>query len=33
MTVHAAEEMAEDNLDLLDVELALMTGKLGSVLI
>lgn len=28
MTVHAAEEMAEDDLDILDVEQALMTGQL-----
>ena len=28
MTVHAAEEMAEDDLDILDVEQALLTGQL-----
>ncbi|HVQ40478.1 MAG TPA: DUF4258 domain-containing protein [Pyrinomonadaceae bacterium] len=28
MTVHAAEEMAEDDLDILDVEQALMNGQL-----
>jgi hypothetical protein len=27
MTLHAMEEMAEDNLDILDVEQALLTGK------
>lgn len=28
MTVHAAEEMAEDDLDILDIEQAVMTGRL-----
>jgi hypothetical protein len=28
MTVHAMEEMAEDDLDILDVEQALLTGQL-----
>jgi hypothetical protein len=28
MTVHAMEEMAEDELDILDVEQALLTGQL-----
>ena len=27
MTVHAAEEMAEDDLDILDVEQAILNGK------
>jgi hypothetical protein len=27
MTVHAMEEMAEDDLDILDVEQAVMTGR------
>ena len=27
MTIHAVEEMAEDNLDLLDVEEAILNGK------
>ncbi len=28
MTVHAVEEMAEDNLDLTDVETAILNGRL-----
>ena len=28
MTVHAVEEMAEDGLDLIDVETAILTGTL-----
>jgi hypothetical protein len=28
MTVHAADEMAEDDLDILDVEQALFNGKI-----
>jgi hypothetical protein len=28
MTVHAVEEMAEDNLDLVDVETAMLNGRL-----
>jgi hypothetical protein len=28
MTVHAAEEMAEDNLDILDIEQAILNGQL-----
>ena len=28
MTVHAVEEMAEDNLDILDVETAILNGTL-----
>lgn len=27
MTVHAMEEMAEDNLDILDIEQAILTGS------
>jgi len=27
MTLHAMEEMAEDNLDILDLEQALLTGQ------
>ena len=27
MSVHAAEEMAEDNLDILDVEQAILSGQ------
>ena len=29
MTVHAADEMAEDNLVILDVEHAIMTGQVA----
>jgi hypothetical protein len=29
MTVHAAEEMAEDDLDILDVEQAILTGQVS----
>ena len=28
MSVHAMEEMAEDNLDILDVEQAVLTGQI-----
>jgi hypothetical protein len=28
MTVHGMEEMAEDDLDILDIEQALLTGKI-----
>ncbi len=28
MTVHAVEEMAEDNLDFLDVEIAILSGEI-----
>ena len=28
MTVHAMEEMAEDNLDILDVDHAILTGRI-----
>ena len=28
MSVHASDEMAEDNLDILDVEQALLSGEL-----
>jgi uncharacterized protein DUF4258 len=28
MTVHAAEEMAEDNLDILDIEQAILNGQI-----
>ena len=28
MTVHGMEEMAEDDLDILDIEQALLTGKM-----
>ena len=27
MTLHAAEEMAEDNLDILDIEQAILSGR------
>lgn len=30
MTVHAMEEMAEDNLDILDVEHAILNGQITS---
>lgn len=29
MTVHAMEEMAEDDLDILDVEHAILNGQIG----
>ena len=29
MTVHAVEEMAEDNLDILDVEHAILNGQVA----
>jgi hypothetical protein len=29
MTIHALEEMAEDNLDILDVEHAILTGRIS----
>jgi len=28
MTVHAAEEMAEDDLDILDIERAILSGQI-----
>ena len=28
MTIHAAEEMAEDNLDIFDIEEAILNGKI-----
>ena len=31
MTVHAADEMAEDNLDILDVEHAVLNGQVLKV--
>jgi hypothetical protein len=31
MTVHAMEEMAEDNLDILDVEHAILSGRIAKV--
>ena len=31
MTVHAMEEMAEENLDILDMEHALLFGKVGRI--
>jgi hypothetical protein len=31
MTVHAIEEMAEDNLDILDVEHAILNGRIAKV--
>jgi len=31
MTVHAVEEMAEDNLDILDVEHAILHGRIAKV--
>jgi hypothetical protein len=32
LTEHAYEEMAEDNLDVLDVEAAILTGEIDEVL-
>ena len=32
LTEHAQDEMAEDNLDVLDVESAILTGQLDEVL-
>ncbi len=32
MTEHAFQEMAQDNLDVLDVEAAMLTGKIDDVL-
>ena len=31
MTVHAMEEMAEENLDILDMEHALLSGKVARI--
>jgi Domain of unknown function (DUF4258) len=31
MTVHAMEEMAEDNLDILDVEHAILDGQISRI--
>lgn len=31
MTVHAMEEMAEENLDILDMEHALLVGKIARI--
>lgn len=31
MTVHAMEEMAEDNLDILDVEQAILNGPVARI--
>jgi uncharacterized protein DUF4258 len=31
MTAHATEEMAEDNLDIVDVEHAVMTGRVVQI--
>jgi hypothetical protein len=31
MTAHAVEEMAEDNLDILDVEHAILNGRIAKV--
>ena len=31
MTVHAMEEMAEENLDILDIEHALLSGKIARI--
>ena len=31
MTVHAMEEMAEDNLDIIDIENAVLNGRLARV--
>ena len=31
MTVHAVEEMAEDNLDITDVEHAVLTGRIARI--
>jgi Domain of unknown function (DUF4258) len=31
MTVHAMEEMAEDNLDILDIEHAILSGRVTKV--
>lgn len=31
MTVHAMEEMAEDNLDVLDIEHAILNGQIARV--
>ena len=33
MTVHAMEEMAEENLGILDIEHTILRGKVGTVLI
>jgi hypothetical protein len=31
ITVHAVEEMAEDNLDILDIEHAILSGRIAKV--
>ena len=31
MTVHAVEEMAEDDLDIIDVEQAVLTGRIARI--
>jgi hypothetical protein len=31
MTVHAMEEMAEDNLDILDIEHAILDGQISRI--
>ncbi len=31
MTAHAAEEMAEDNLDIFDIEQAVLNGRLAKI--
>jgi len=31
MTAHAMEEMAEDNLDILDIEHAILNGRIGRI--
>ena len=31
MTIHAMEEMAEDNLDILDIEHGILTGEVARI--
>ena len=31
MTIHAMEEMAEDNLDILDIEHGILTGQIARI--
>ena len=31
MTIHAMEEMAEDNLDIIDIEHAILTGRISRI--
>ena len=31
MTIHAMEEMAEDNLDILDIEHAILNGQVAGI--